>query len=61
MALLTKVSSARLKLAKNQAKAMNTLKVNICYSKIIRFFHLHYQPKIIGDILKTVQKTSTSV
>ena len=31
------------------------------YLKIIRFFHPRYYPKIIGDILKNVPKTSASV
>ena len=31
------------------------------YLKIIRFFHLRSYPKIIGDILKNVPKTSASV
>ena len=51
--------------AKNQQKIKqklsNTLRLNFRYLKIIRFLHLPYHPKIIGDILKTVQKPSASV
>ena len=36
-------------------KLSNTLRLNFSYSKIIRFLHTCY-PKIIGDILKNVQK-----
>ena len=55
------ISNARLKLAKKQAKAKNTLKLNFCYLKIIRFFHPRCHPKIIADILKKVPKTSASM
>ena len=42
-----------------QAKAkQHTLRLNFHYSKIIRFPHPRYQPKIVGDILKNIQKTS---
>ena len=41
-------------------KLSNTLRLNFCYLKIIRFLHTRYHPEIIGDILKNVQKTSTS-
>ena len=57
----TLISNARLKLVKKQAKAKNTLKLNFCYLKIIRFFHPRCHPKIIADILKKVPKTSASM
>ena len=38
----------------------NTLRLNFCYLKIIRFFfHSGYYPKIIRDILKNVQKITS--
>ena len=46
------VSSARLKLAKNSAKAKQHPEVDFHYLKIIHFFHSRYHLKIIGDILK---------
>ena len=46
----TFISNARLKLTKH-----------FYYLKIICFLHPRYHPKIIGDILKNTQKTSTSV
>ena len=42
-------------------KLSNTLRLNFRYLKIIRFLHPRYHPKIIGDNLKIVQKTSASV
>ena len=42
-------------------KLSNTLGLNCCYLKIICFLHPCYLRKIIGDILKNVQKTTTSV
>ena len=51
------ISNARLKLAKNQVKAKQHPEANYCYFKMILFLY----PKIIGDILKHVQKTSTPV
>ena len=50
------ISNARLKFAKNQAKAKQHLDAELCNLKIIRFLHPRYHPKIIGDILKNVQK-----
>ena len=41
---------------KNKQKLSNTLKLNYCYLKIIRFLHPRYHPKIIGSILKNVPK-----
>ena len=35
--------------------------MNFRYLKITRFFHLRYHSKIIGDILRTVQKPRASV
>ena len=34
----------------------NTLRLNICYLKIIHIFHPHYYPKVIGHTLKNKQK-----
>ena len=34
----------------------NILRLNFCYLKFIRYLHLLYHPKIIGDVLKNVQK-----
>ena len=42
---------------KIKQKISNTLRINFCYFKIIRFPHPRYHPEIIGDILKNVQKT----
>ena len=56
------ISNARLKLEKkNRQKLSNTLRLNFLHLKIIHFLHPRYQLKIIGDILKNVQKTSASV
>ena len=55
------ISNARLKLAKIQQKLSNTLRLNFCYLKIICFLHPRYHPKVIGDILKNVQKPSISI
>ena len=43
---------------KFKQKLGHTLKLNFCYLKIIPFLHPCYHPKIIGDILKNVQKRS---
>ena len=40
---------------KIKQKLSDTLRLSFCDLKIICFFHLRYPPKIIGDILKTVQ------
>ena len=37
------------------------MRMNFRYLKIIRFLHPRYQPKIVGDIPKNVQKTGVSV
>ena len=55
------ISKARPKLGKFKQKLSNTLRLNFRYLKIIRFLHPCYHPKIIGDILKNVQKISASV
>ena len=47
--------------ANNKQKLSNTLKLNSGSLAIICFFHPHYYPKLLGDILKSVQKTSTTV
>ena len=46
---------------KIKQKLSNTLRLNFCYLKIIRFLYPRYHPKIIGNTLKNVQKTSTPV
>ena len=43
-------------LQKIKQKLSKTLKLNFRYLKIIRFFQPRYQPNIIGNILKNVQK-----
>ena len=35
----------------------NTIRLNFCYLKIIHILHPLYHPKIIGHILKNMQKT----
>ena len=58
----TVISNGKLKLAKkNKQKLSNILTLNFYYLKIIRFLHRRYLPKIIGDILENVQKTSAFV
>ena len=42
------MSNARLKLAKNQAKAKQHPEAELLLFEIIRFSHPHYHPKIIG-------------
>ena len=46
---------------KIKQKLSNTLRLNFRYLKIIHFLHPRYHPKIIGDTLKNVSKTSASV
>ena len=49
----TFISNAKLKLVKKiKEKLSNTLRLNFCFSKIFRFLHLNYYPKVIGGILK---------
>ena len=55
----TFISNARLKWEKHQAKLSKNLRLNFYYLKLVHFLHPRYHPKIIGDILKNVQKTST--
>ena len=43
-----------------QKLSSSTLRLNFYYLKIVPFFHPRYHPKIIEDILKNVQKISTS-
>ena len=45
---------------KNKQKLSNNLILNFGYLKIICFLHPHYHPEILGDIIKNVQKISTS-
>ena len=46
---------------KIKQKLKNTLRLNFSYLKIIRFLHPFHHPKIVRDILKSLQKTSASV
>ena len=58
----TFISNTRLKLAKKiKQSAGKTLRLNFCYVKNIGFFHPPYNPKLIENILKIVQKTAVSV
>ena len=41
---------------KIKQKLSNSLRLNCHFLKIIRFLHPRYYPKILGDILKNVQK-----
>ena len=51
----TSISNARLRLAKNQANAKQHPEAEPKSPKIIRFFHAHYHPKIIGDFSKIIR------
>ena len=42
-------------------KLSNTLRLNVCYLKIIYFLHPYYHLKITRDILKNKQKPSVYV
>ena len=44
------MSNTRLKFAKNQAKAKQTLRLNFYYLEIIGFLHPRYHPKVIENI-----------
>ena len=57
----TFINTVWLKLAKNQTKAKHTQRLNFCFLKIICFLPPSYHPKIVGDILKNIQKTSASI
>ena len=48
----TFISNARMKLAKNQAKAKQHAEAE--FLLLMCFLHPLYQPKLIGDILKNV-------
>ena len=50
----TFISNARLKLAKNQAKAKPHLEAELLLFEIIGFSYGLYHPKLIGDIIKNV-------
>ena len=52
----TFTSNASLRLAKNNQKLSNTLRLNFCYLKIDHIFHSSYHPKTIGCTLKTKQQ-----
>ena len=56
----TFINKTKLKLAKNQAKVKQHPELNFCYLKIVCFLHPHYHPEILGDIIKNVQKITTS-
>ena len=57
----TFISNARLKLAKIQAKAKQHPEAELLVFENYSLFHLGYHPKIMGDVLKNVLKTSVSV
>ena len=58
----TFTSNARLKLTKDQANAKKHPEAKLLlYMKVIHFFHPHYYPQIIVDILNNVQKPYASV
>ena len=57
----TIVSNARLKLAKKQVKATQLAEAELLLLQNYVLFSSTYHPKIKGDILKNVQKTSTSI
>ena len=42
----------RFHLQKIKKKIRNTLRLNVCYLKVIRFVHSRYHPKIIGAFFK---------
>ena len=46
---------------KNQTKAKQHPEAELRYFKIIHLLYSRYHTKVIGDILKNVEKTSTSV
>ena len=53
------ISNARLKFAKKTKQNLsNNLRLNFSYLRIIGFLHPRYHPKIIGNILKNIQKQS---
>ena len=50
-------SNARLELGKkSMLELSNSLRLSFRYLEIIQFLHPRYHPKIIGEILKNVQK-----
>ena len=55
------INNARLKFAKNQAKGKQHLEAKLLLFEYHWLFHPRYHPKIIGNILKNVQKTGASV
>ena len=52
----TFLSNVKLKLAKYQPKAKQHPEAELLLSENYSFFHQRYRPKIVGDILKNVQK-----
>ena len=58
----TFISNARLKLAKNQAKANQHPEAELqLFENYSLSLHPRFYTKILGDILKNVRKTSVSV
>ena len=56
----TFISNARLKFARNQAKAKQHPQAELLLFDNYSLSHPRYHPKILGDILKNMQKTSAS-
>ena len=50
------ISTARLKLVRNQANAKQHAELNFCYLKIIYILHPGYHPKMKAHILKNKEK-----
>ena len=59
----TFINKVRLKLEKKKIrqKLSNTLRLNLHNLKIINFHHPRHHAKIIGNVLKNVQKTSVII
>ena len=59
----TFINKVRLKLEKKKIrqKLSNTLRLNVHNLKIINFHHPRHNAKIIGNVLKNVQKTSVII
>ena len=56
----TFISNARLKFARNQAKAKQHPQAELLLFDNYLLSHPRYHPKILRDILKNMQKTSAS-
>ena len=46
---------------KSRKKLSNSPRLNVCYLKFIQLLHPRYHPKIMENIIKYKQTTSTSV